>query len=78
MRKVRLVVLLALLCSLAVTLPTSAFCVAKQDGYVVCNARCTYPNLCVGGGGGYCYYDLVVNVCFDGEYDPCCRTGSLF
>src|ERR1043166_5477035 len=78
MRKGRLVMLVALLCSLVLSLPTYAKCPRTQDGYVVCNAHCTYPNNCVAGGSGYCYYDLVVNVCFDGAGEPCCGTASVF
>jgi hypothetical protein len=63
---------------LGMTQSTFAKCPRTQDGYVVCNAHCTYPANCLAGGGGYCYKDIVVDACFDGGYDPCCDTAGLF
>lgn len=46
----------------------------EKSGTLVCNATCTYPDVCDNTTytEGYCYHDNVVNTCFNGTYDPCC------
>lgn|GEM_PF-6275944 len=70
MFKRRLVLLFVVLVSVFLL---EAPCPAHPDGYVVCNAICEYPNYCMSSAGGYCYFDAVVETCFDGDYDPCCH-----
>lgn len=87
-RTVRLVALTLVVLSFAAS--SSAFippersnhCPPDPDsGWIVCSARCAYPNTCVGLNppqvGPYCWQAALVSgypahVCHEGDYDPCC------
>ena len=52
----------------------------RGDGFVVCGASCHYPHMCFidTPRPAYCYYDVIVDTCFDGAYDPTCDTVPRF
>jgi hypothetical protein len=51
------------------------------DGYITCKADCQYPANCQVNQNKqcteYCYYDFVVGVCHQGNYEEGCTTGPL-